>query len=215
MSIAMLLAAQPTSPVAGIAAVAGYAWALIVGGVLIPLALGTTAHEGDAEARSLHGGAVGLVERAVYVTAVFEGHPELILAWLVLKGALSWSRQPGEPGLSNRFLVEAGLSLAFGVSGGAVALHLGEAGNEWVVVGYVVLPLILGGVVAALSATWSPSWLLRMFDPGEADRRRDTGELVAEASVVVGDLDAEGDGRGDGGDGEGERFGGVDGGVTA
>jgi hypothetical protein len=203
MSVALLLAVQPASPVAGLAAVAGYAWALIAGGVLIPLAMGTTTFEGEAARRSLHQGAVGLVERTLYVTAVFEGRPELIVGWLVLKGALSWSRRPGEPGLSNRFLVEAGLSLLFGVSGGAVALHLGEAGNEWVVVGYVVLPLILCGMVAALSATWAPSWLLRMFHPGEANRRQDRA-LAAVASVAGGDLDAEGDGRGDGGDGEGE-----------
>lgn len=194
MSVDLLMAAQPASPVAGFAAVAGYTWALIVGGVLIPLAMDTTAFGGDAARRSLHQGAVGLVERAMYVTAVFEGRPELIAAWLVLKGGLSWSRRAGEPGLSNRFLVEAGLSLAFGVSGGAVALHLGEAGNEWVVMGYVVLPLILCGVVAALSAAWAPSWLLRILDPLEADRRRiaqgvDAGELVA-----TGNVDAEGQG---------------------
>ena len=204
MSVALALAAQPASSLAGFAAIASYAWALIAGGVLIPLATDGTAREGDAPRRSLHQGAVGVVERALYVTAVFEGRPELIAAWLVLKGALSWSRRPGEPGLTNRLLVEAGLSLAFGVSGGAVALHLGEAGNEWIVVGYVVLPLILCGLVAALSATWAPSWLLRTFDPGEAYRRQAARELAAGPSVAGGDLDAQGDGRGDGGDGEGE-----------
>jgi hypothetical protein len=192
MSVGLLLAVQPASPVAGFAAVAGYAWALIAGGVLIPLAMNTTVREGDTAGRSLHQGAAGLVERTLYVTAVFEGRPELIAGWLVLKGAISWSRRPGELGLSNRFLVEAGLSLAFGVSGGAVALHLGESGNEWVVVGYVALPLILAGVVAALSAAWAPAWLLRILDPPEADRRRITQEVAAEELLATGNVDAEG-----------------------
>jgi hypothetical protein len=193
VSVALLLAVQPASPAAGFAAVVGYAWALIAGGVLIPLAVDSPAGDGSAPAWSLHRGSVGLVERALYVTAVFEGRPELIAGWLVLKGALSWSRRPGEPGLSNRFLAEAGLSLVFGVSGGAVALHLGEAGNEWVVVGYVVLPLMLCGVVAALSAAWAPPWLLRILDPLEADRRRIAREVPAGPSVAT-DGDAESQG---------------------
>lgn len=190
MSLALLIAVQPTDPIAGIAAVVGYAWALVAGGVAIPRVIrpvvGDVANGYDPR---LHQGALGIVERAVYVTAVFEGRSEFIVGWLVLKGAIGWSRRQGQPGLSDRYLVEAGLSLAFGVSGGALALHLGEPGNELVVLGYVLLPLILCAVVAALSASWAPTWLLKVLDPGEARRRGAAPEAAADVSVGGRDLD--------------------------
>ena len=201
VSLALLIAVQPTDPIAGIAAVVGYAWALLAGGVVIPRVIRTVPGDvANGYDPRLNDGALGIVERAVYVTAIFEGRPEFIVGWLVLKGAISWSRRRGQPGLSNRYLVEAGLSLAFGVSGGALALHLGEPGNELVVLGYVLLPLILCGVVAALSASWAPTWLLQVLDPGVAQRRGVAQEAAADGSVAGGDLDTQGNRRSDRGD---------------
>ncbi len=150
---------------------AGYVFAILVGhwatsalmrtawlGVTAPL--GSTA-PGGPNPHPQQPAAVGLLERALYTAAWQLGVREFIGLWLALKVVGNWKSWGGDtshgtgtiPGRTafSLFLLGAGTSLAFGVTGALITEMLDR--NDW------ALALALGGVVAA--GPFALGWFLR------------------------------------------------------
>ena len=141
-----------------VAVIAGFFWAVMVGGPVVSIVMGRLhkepmpGHEKDAQQPSeppsvrWHREALGIVERSLTVTAVLLRSPELVAAWLVFKAASAWTSWKDAPGVFNRYAVGTALSLAFGASGGALILAL-SSGNSNLVVALLVAPLALAILV--------------------------------------------------------------------
>jgi hypothetical protein len=150
---------------------AGYVFSILVGhwatstlmrtawlGVTAPL--GSTATGGPSP-HPQHPAAVGLLERALYTAAWQLGAREFIGLWLVLKALGNWKGWVGDTPhgtgtISGRttfslFLLGAGTSLAFGVTGALITEMLDH--NDW------ALALALGG--AAVAGSFALGWFLR------------------------------------------------------
>jgi hypothetical protein len=132
-----------------VAFVVGYSFALAGGffyvSKVVELLRGFEGGEQSRE-RSLPSRVVGLIERALYVTALLIGQAGFVALWLVLKVAADWrfERHGNRPTklAYNTFFVGSGLSLLFAAAGTAV-VQLG-AGAAWIDAAGIVLAMLLG-----------------------------------------------------------------------
>jgi hypothetical protein len=132
--------------------VVGYTFAIGVGHLTIrPLSLALWSGLPQQEAAVQrdfpgHPQMVGMLERALYVGAWQAGHPEFIGVWLVLKvaGEVTNKTVTGRP-LFNVFLVGTGVSIGYGVLGGAFIDWLGSD-HEYRVL--VVSIVVVAGTIA-------------------------------------------------------------------
>lgn len=120
-------------------------------------------------------GLVGLVERALYVTALLLGMPAFVLVWLALKLVADWriERHWGEsPQLVHGvFFVGSGVSLLYAVAGWLVTRFGGE--SAWLEATLVAVGLLV--------ACWG---LERLLVHQRECLRTEAGERAAEMSSV-------------------------------
>ena len=113
---------------------AGYLFSVLIGHFLTVEALRPMRPRTDQldplqPDRSWHNGAVGIVERTIYTSAILLDHPEFAAVWLAFKTASSLNLWKDKRSAFNLWLVGSGLSVSFGVAGGLLAAN-GPAGND-------------------------------------------------------------------------------------
>jgi hypothetical protein len=142
-------------------AAVGLGYALFAGHAATSWAVGAMrrAERGTQNPRlPAHHGALGFVERTIYVGAVVAGKPEYAAAWLVIKAAtnLGASRAVDRTRVRstfNRWLAGSGLSLVFGAAGGGLAALAAPwelAASEWPTGRFLVAllaPIALAGLI--------------------------------------------------------------------
>jgi hypothetical protein len=144
---------------------AGYAFSVLLGNVVIKPLLDRfyLGYEAGRTVENWRAGVVGIVERALYTSALLLGSPEFIAIWLALKVAGQWDRWKQDWSAKAReeelkdgrdtaramysgYLVGNALSLSYGVIG-ALIVQAGLA-HEWGRA--VTFPLALLGATALL-----------------------------------------------------------------
>jgi hypothetical protein len=75
-------------------------------------------------ANNRRAGLVGLVERALYTGSLRFNKPEFLALWLIFKVAGQWKGWTDERGRISSFLIGSGLSIAYGLLGGALIQRL-------------------------------------------------------------------------------------------
>jgi hypothetical protein len=154
------------------AIVAGYGWGILAGGFVvprmmillrtepIPLDENDEQQKDPAPEAGWHREGLGIVERAVFVTAVLLESEWLAGAWLVFKAASAWGAWSKAPGIFNRYAIGTALSIAFGASGGVLAFALSHGDRLQfgaAVGGPVVLTLLVISVYRGpLRPFWAP-----------------------------------------------------------
>jgi hypothetical protein len=152
------------------AVIAGYLWAVVVGGRFVSSAMQAVRGETSPPKEQWHRAAIGLAERVLVVTATLLLSPELVAGWLVLKVANSWRGWGSDPGRFNRFASGTVLSLSFGAAGGGLAYGLSN-GYVPLVVGTLVGPLAFALLLSSLyqGPVWWQKWWGSYVEPADAN----------------------------------------------